>query len=32
MEGIFELLEELMTDYEAEQVAFRILWENDNEN
>ena len=29
MEQIFELLSELMTDYDAEPVAFRVVWEND---
>ena len=32
MESIMDLVMELMTDYEAEQVAFRVLWEEDNEN
>ena len=27
MEGLFELLEHLMTDYETEPVSFRIEWD-----
>lgn len=27
MEGIFELLAELMTDYEEEPVSIRVEWE-----
>lgn len=29
---IMELLQELMTDYDAEPVAFRVSWEDANEN
>ncbi len=32
MEQIFELLTELMTDYDAEPVTFRVMWEEANED
>ena len=28
MEQIFDLLSVLMTDYDAEPVAFRVVWED----
>lgn len=32
MESIMDLVMELMTDYEAEAVAFSVVWEEDHEN